>query len=614
MRDDRLVVFAGAGVSMGEPANLPSFGELAQAVAQGTGQSSQDDEQEDRFLGRLQSSDVNVHARVAEELSKSNPSPTDLHHDLLRMYSNSASVCIVTTNFDTLFEQAAASVFESKPNVFTAPALPLGRKFNGIVHVHGSIECTDDMVLTDKDFGRAYLTEGWARRFLVELFGSFTVLFVGYNHSDIVMTYLARALPTGEATRFALIYEDIDRWRLLGIEPVMYPKSGEDNHQALKVGIAGLAKYATRGVLDWQREIQEVAANPPSLDDEAMDLIEDALSDETKSRFFTNAASHAEWIGWLDGRNQFGDLFDAGSTASLGTRDRQLASWLAEKFTHDHSDVLFLLIARHGMRLHPEFWSALGRRIGMERGLDTDILSRWVSLLVETAPPLGGQHVLHRLGKRCIDARLTDCLVDIFGAMAENHLMLESDSLDSQTSAQFGPVVDHYTISELWENGLRPILNEIAEPLLAEVAQGLTKRHRVLRAWQSADENWDSTSYGRSAIEPHEQDRYHRSTDVVIDAGRDCLEHLAREHPEKAACWCDRLVAEESPLLRRLAVHTLSVREDLTADERADWLLATVGLHDFSAHHEIHLALLKIYPEASQDRRRAIIQAIFDDV
>ena len=41
------------------------------------------------------------------------------------------------------------------------------------------------MVLTDADFGRAYLTEGWARRFLVELFRSFTVLFVGYSHNDI---------------------------------------------------------------------------------------------------------------------------------------------------------------------------------------------------------------------------------------------------------------------------------------------------------------------------------------------------------------------------------------------------------------------------------------------
>ena len=64
------------------------------------------------------------------------------------------------------------------------------------------------MVLTDADFGRAYLTEGWARRFLVELFRQFTVLFVGYGHNDTVMNYLARALPESDvAKRFALTGE-----------------------------------------------------------------------------------------------------------------------------------------------------------------------------------------------------------------------------------------------------------------------------------------------------------------------------------------------------------------------------------------------------------------------
>lgn len=33
IRDDRLVVFAGAGVSMGPPANLPDFDKLASEIA-----------------------------------------------------------------------------------------------------------------------------------------------------------------------------------------------------------------------------------------------------------------------------------------------------------------------------------------------------------------------------------------------------------------------------------------------------------------------------------------------------------------------------------------------------------------------------------------------------
>ena len=125
-----------------------------------------------------------------------------------RVYTATCSPCIrdlgplrlVTTNFDTLFEEAARESTGVQPEVFPAPALPLGREFHGIVHVHGTIDKPHDMVLTDADFGRAYLTEAWARRFLVDLFRSFTVLFVGYGHSDTVMNYLARALPV-EQTR-----------------------------------------------------------------------------------------------------------------------------------------------------------------------------------------------------------------------------------------------------------------------------------------------------------------------------------------------------------------------------------------------------------------------------
>ena len=39
LRDGRLVAFAGAGVSIGLPAGLPSFRKLAERAAEGTGQS-----------------------------------------------------------------------------------------------------------------------------------------------------------------------------------------------------------------------------------------------------------------------------------------------------------------------------------------------------------------------------------------------------------------------------------------------------------------------------------------------------------------------------------------------------------------------------------------------
>ena len=627
LRDGKLVVFAGAGVSMGEPAKLPSFKGLATAIAQGTGKTLQDHELEDQFLGRLQHEGVEVHTIAAKELQKNcrgeAPEPTDLHRDLLRLYPKSESPRIVTTNFDLLFEEAAKEVFDSKPDMFRAPALPLGREFNGIVHVHGALDRSDDMVLTDADFGRAYLTEGWARRFLVELFRSFTVLFVGYSHNDTIMNYLARALPVGETeSRFALTNEaDDGRWQVLGINPITYATSPGDDHCALYEGVHGLANYAGRSILDWQREIAEIAGKPPSLDEEETGLIEEALADATKTRFFTNAASSAEWVDWLDKRKYLDRLFGNGE---LREQDNLLIQWLAEKFACGHADELFLLIGRHNMQLHPEFWLELCRTIGLQDDplLNAETLSRWVSLLLATAPHIfltNKQLALKSLAECCVRYELMDSIVEIFDALAASCLVIkrgfvwpDADPKDPHPpiDVELAPVSDRYTINELWENGLKPHRDRVAEPLLASVVGHLAAQHRTLCAWQEADREWNPASYDRRAIEPHEQDEYPEAIDVLIDMARDCLEWLALNRPEMAAQWCDQLAGAEMPLLRRLAVHTLSVRKDLTPNEKIDWLLARMDLHDFSAHHELFLILQQTYPEAGQEQRRAVIKDV----
>ena len=51
LRDSKLVVFAGAGVSMGEPACLPNFEKLANKIAGGTGEAQKQNEHTDNFLG-----------------------------------------------------------------------------------------------------------------------------------------------------------------------------------------------------------------------------------------------------------------------------------------------------------------------------------------------------------------------------------------------------------------------------------------------------------------------------------------------------------------------------------------------------------------------------------
>ena len=305
---------------------------------------------EDHFLGRLHDRGQQVHLQAAQALRENAPKPSCLHHDLTALYRNLESLRIVTTNFDKLFEEAVKERFGAHPEVFRAPALPLGRDFNGIVHVHGSIDSPKDMVLTDADFGRAYLTEGWATSFLLDLFRAFPVLFVGYGHNDTVMNYLARALPVDQRQcRFVLTDEaERNRWEILGIKPVIFPKPDENDYSALYEGIAGLAKYAERGILEWQSDIKRIATNAPSLDQEEMDLVENGLSDPARTRFFTEAASQIEWVQWLDENGHLGSLFGVGPLPTLEEPARTLGWWLARTFVKNHSDEMFQLMAKHG--------------------------------------------------------------------------------------------------------------------------------------------------------------------------------------------------------------------------------------------------------------------------
>ena len=438
------------------------------------------------------------------------------------------------------------------------------------------------------------------------------------------MNYLARALPT-ETDRFALTPEStVDRWRILGIEPVSYPQASDDDHSCLHDGVKGLANYVSMGILDWQREIAEIARSLPPIDDEASDVVHDALTDPVRIRFFTAAASRVEWMGWLERNHYLDNLFNV-RLGHFSERDDILARWLAETYALNHAEEMFHLLARHSVQMHPEFWFALGRAIGFSKDklLEPHDLARWVSVLLETAPPkpwIGPiKFIFPSLGEHCAAAGLTHSLLEILSVMITGQLAIRSsvlpvdDSGQSNESFLFTDVkldLGYYEFNEFWRLRLKPVLDQVAEPLLAIATESLMSQFRTLAAWQSADRHFDSVSFGRSAIEPHEQDRYPDATGVVIDIARDCLEYLASKNEAVVSNWCDRLVRNDVPILQRLAVHMLSKRKDFNADEKIEWLLDSVGLHDLAAQHETFQAMRTLYPHLNSETRKAVIDAV----
>jgi len=477
LRDGRLVVFAGAGVSMGPPARLPSFRKLAEKVAEGTGKPVT--EPEDRFLGQLEDDGVRVHQRAANILQPDSLEPNALHRNLLRLFQETGPVRIVTTNFDCLFEQAAEKedLFKTQLKVFEAPALPPGSRLEGVVHLHGSVKEPEEMVLTHRDFGRAYLTEedGWARRFLVSLFANYTVLFVGYSHNDTIMTYLTPSLPPdGGEKRFALVgstSNDLDRWHRMGIEAIVFPQENKSDFTGLDRGVKGLADFRRRGVIGWQQEIARIAeGEPPMIDGEDSHTIDHALTSVELTRFFVIAATSPKWIGWLDDRGRLKRLFIEGE---LEERDRILCGWLAVRFARTHSDELFSVICRRYGKLNRHLWRSLVFQLDYikKNPLDPHTLSQWVHILMNCIPVSadeyspsnsvrgGYEYYLWRLAEHCIKANVLQSFLQVYDAITARLVWFLPDSKHRDD-------LWNCRMKKLWKESIKPNLPRIAHTLL----------------------------------------------------------------------------------------------------------------------------------------------------
>ena len=270
--DGEVVFFCGAGVS--QSAGLPSFGDLVQNVLTDLLPPPEKCPSEDAAalawaaycrgdyddaLELLESPTLGtfdsqvVRSRVRHHLSSPTTEAPDAHRALIRLADlDRGTGRLVTTNFDRLFETTYRSIRSAKGSTpeldpHVAPALPPAKPdaFQGFLYLHGRLdpERTDhdkNLVLTKSDYGSAYMLDGWARRFVVDLFRHYHVVFVGYSVGDPTMRYLVSAMaavreeaPTLFRTAYSLASysasgdgADTQRaeltWRSKGVQPILY--------------------------------------------------------------------------------------------------------------------------------------------------------------------------------------------------------------------------------------------------------------------------------------------------------------------------------------------------------------------------------------------------------
>lgn len=611
-RAGRLVLFVGAGASRDAPSCLPDFEQLTKSIAADAHYPLDDGDllHPDVVLGRIEDRGVNVHLRVAEYLSDPRSKHNRLHEAIVDLGLPASHLRIVTTNFD----RHLTSVLDArgiKVEEYAAPALPVGNDFTGLVHLHGTLrQPPARLVTTDADFGKAYLRDAWAARFLERMFAEFSVLFIGYSHGDVVMRYLARALgPDGH--RYVLTDTPETRdWLDLGLRPIGY-EVADGSHAALGDALARWAEIAAMGLLDHRQRVAELVASPPSGIPEDSSYLEELITDPDRVRLFTEFARAPEWLDWASTQPVFKELLTRGSRPSdVG---RALARWFVEFFVmeEEHTERALSHVGESSGHLGPEICDAIGFHLHRRDAPRPVWLGIWLVLALRDAPA-------------SVDNWFDYALKASTWPADREQMLLLFDHLTEPTAGlkpSFGlgrPAVgvhlrgDERRLQEAWAKILKPNLPEVAHAVIAMADRHLRRARDLQLVAHPGSPSWDAVSFGRSAIEPHPQDQYTEPIDVLIDAARDALETLLDACDPIGVGYLQSWGEADSQILQRLAIHGWTQRRDVDSSAKIGWVVRSGWLFDHRVRHEAFRLIADALPEASDDAIEALISAAFE--
>ena len=324
----RVVFLCGAGVS--QPSGMPTFVGLARYVIEFfdppvdseimaafrpwlDGQSAANVPLDQIFnLLHLEYGRDEVNALVTKRLSD----PLEIkdlgrEHDLIKRISSSQNGVpqIVTTNFDRLFEVGHNGEYLvwHVPPAF--PDLHFGSKIEGITYLHGRLveaaSASHPYVLSSADFGRAYLSEGWATNFIRHLLERYTVVLVGYQAEDPPVKYLLQGLNHDGGYDRSRLYafdhglpEEIEaKWRDRGVTAIAY-----SDHPALWRSMEAWADRADDPRKWRAATIAKSRQDPKNLAPYERGQVAHVLRTVQGARLFAEAdwAPHPEWVCVMD--------------------------------------------------------------------------------------------------------------------------------------------------------------------------------------------------------------------------------------------------------------------------------------------------------------------------
>ena len=188
-RENRLVIFVGAGVSMNS--SVPSWNQLTNRMKAEL--PNEFSEETDALKIAQIYKDSRGHKeymdKVKDILLYNKAVPNPLHKSILAL-----NPChIITTNYDDLIEQELSKDFLQYHIIREDKDIPQMTYPNTLVKMHGDY-VTDNIVLTEDDYYNYKENFPLTRAFVQSLFASKLILFVGFSFADLNLKFIINEL------------------------------------------------------------------------------------------------------------------------------------------------------------------------------------------------------------------------------------------------------------------------------------------------------------------------------------------------------------------------------------------------------------------------------------
>ncbi len=533
----------------------------------------------DQLLGIMEDLKLDVHESAARILSKDqNKKVIKLHKKIIEIFQGDIDLRIVTTNFDNLINIASKELYKNKvkPNIYEAPALFPGReRFKGICYLHGHVSNPYEMILTDKDLGKAYMDEGWALRFAHELFQNFSVLFIGYGLNDIPLRFLSLALAGQEKkfNKWAFISnpDKVEDWKRLGVEPIVY-EIINGSHRILYEHISEWVEENKKDFIDKRKTLCDLAdIDPTTLPPHQLDLALNYFKNPHLLREFAKNGFKDNWFKVLEEHNYMAKLYHSDDLLN-----DDFSALLADQLINaiiSNPQKWTLELGIYKNTLNPRLFDSFCRKYESETELKLD--NKKIRLILEFFRPSIEKgitdyfsHSLTRLLKDLIAFDLVDDAVWLLVLMLEVNVkakksfnysfkkrkageILSTEDIDS--SVTFRGQIDAYLFKKYKDELFSPFIEQTGYKLIVAISNKF--QNLLINMGRIKPQNY--TYIGRPIITESKQYFKDDVLNVFIDSIVEIFEEILILDVEMAELIVRQWEQIDEPYFNRLTLYGL---------------------------------------------------------